>query len=102
LVWTADQCEAALEADVEKFECGLDTAMPWWREQEPLRQDCLLNIAFNIGVHGLMGFTTFLPLMKAGKYPHAALDLRGTAWFHQVGDRAERIAQQILTNVHQN
>lgn len=102
LVWTADQCEEALTDDIAKFECGLDTSLPWWRDQSPLRQDCLLNMAFNMGVAKLLMFTTFLGLMKLENYPHAALDLRGTPWFHQVGDRAERIVTQILTDVHQD
>lgn len=101
LIWTPDQCEAALEADVKAVEDGLDTGMTWWRDQEPLRQDALVNMAFNLGVHGLLTFTTFLGLMQIENYPHAALDLRGTPWYHQVGDRAKRIAEQILTNIHQ-
>lgn len=101
LIWTFDQCEAALLADISITERGLDTAIPWWRDQSPLREDCFVNLAFNLGVHGLLGFSTFLALMKEGNYPHAALDLQGTLWFHQTGDRAERIRKQILLDQHQ-
>lgn len=101
LVWTHEQCDVALAEDVKSVTQALDTSMPWWTEQSPLRQDCLVNMGFNMGVHGLLEFTTFLGLMKLQNYPHAALDLQGTLWYRQTGDRAKRIHDQILKDQHQ-
>ena len=101
LIWTSAQCQAALAADIAAAKNGLYTSIPWYLDLEDVRQDCLVNMAFNLGVHGLLNFTTFLSLMKAGKYAEAALDLRGTPWFKEVGDRAKRIVAQITTGQHQ-
>jgi lysozyme len=103
LVWTKAEALDQLQRDIEFFESGLDEdwTKSWWRQMSDLRQDCLVNIAFNIGLHGLMEFTTFLTLLSKQHYPQAALDLRGTLWFHQVGDRAVRVANQLASNIHQ-
>jgi lysozyme len=101
LIWTVAQCNVALLSDIQSVCTGLDTAIPWWRSLDDLRQDCLVNIAFNLGVHGLLEFNTFLAYMRAKLFNHAALDLMGTLWYRQVGDRAKRIHDQILTGVHQ-
>lgn len=101
LVWTMAQALAALSADVRAACNGLSTALPWWTTLDDVRQDCLANMAFNMGVHGLLEFRTFLAFMQAGKFGPAALDLTPTPWAHETGDRAKRIILQIRTGVHQ-
>jgi lysozyme len=101
LVWNVTEAIQALRYDIASTEMGLTTALPWFTCLVPLRQDCLINMAFNLGVHGLLGFTTFLEFVKRGHYPEASLDLRGTTWYHEVGDRAKRIGRQLISNEHQ-
>lgn len=64
---------------------------PWLREAPENIQRALADMAFNLGVHGLDGFKTFLGLIKAGKYQEAYEDLKGTLWAKQVKSRAVRI-----------
>jgi lysozyme len=97
LVWTQSQADTALGADVAATSRGLDTAMPWWRDLEDLRQDCLANQAFNLGVHGLLAFGAYLGLVRARAFAAAASDEVHTLWARQVGDRARRIAEQMRT-----
>ena len=100
LVWTPAQCEAALHADVGAVTTGLTTALPWWTSLDDPRQDVLADMAFNLGVHGLLGFHTFLGFVETGKYAAASLDLRGTAWYGEVGHRAQRLEQQMKLGLH--
>ena len=101
-IFSSAQIDAAFNQDVATAEGGISHALPWFKDLSSLRQDCLVNMAFNLGVHGLLEFDTFLGFMQRKKYAQATLDLRGTPWFHQVGDRANRICQQIISNTHQN
>lgn len=101
LVWTQAESEAALEADVAATEQGLTTALPWWRTLDDVRQDGVVNQAFNMGVHRLLGFGTYLGLLKARDFAAAADDEIHTLWARQVGARATRIAAEIRTGVHQ-
>jgi lysozyme len=70
-------------------------ALPWVQTLSEGRQRALLNMAFNIGVHGEEQFITFLSLMKSGDYAAAADDLAQTLWAKQVGVRAARITALI-------
>lgn len=100
LLWSLAQAEAALEADVRATETGLDTSMSWWRGLDDIRQDCLVNQAFNMGVHGLLGFATYLKLVQWHNYAAAADDELHTLWAEQVGARAHRLAEQMRTGIH--
>jgi lysozyme len=101
LVWTDAQACDALALDIAAAARGLDATQPWWRGLDDLRQDCLVNMAFNLGVHGLGAFASFLAYMRGGDFARAALDLTGTPWCRQVGARAQRIVAQIRTGMHQ-
>lgn len=101
VVWTLDQANQALARDIAHAEAGLDAQLAWWRQLDDVRQDCLVNMTFNMGIGGVVKFNTFLGLLKAGKYLEAAADLAGTAWHRQIGQRAVRVERQIQTGVHQ-
>ena len=80
---------------VDKSDAALFATAPWIADQPEPVQRALANMAFNEGVHGLMGFTTFLSLIQQDQYDAAADDLAGTAWFRQVKDRGPRIQALI-------
>jgi lysozyme len=100
-VWTLEQAQAQLATDVAGAEADLDAQLSWWRSLSDLRQDCLANQCFNMGIGSLLTFTTYLGLVKAGNYAAAAQDELHTKWAVQVGARAARLAEQMRTGVHQ-
>lgn len=101
LVWTVDQAEAALRADVAKAERLLDAYAPWWRGLAPARQDVLLNMTFNLGwgdgQHGLSSFKRTLSKIRRGDYAGAAANMLASLWARQVGARADRLAEMMRT-----
>lgn len=101
LVWTQTWAEEALESDAAKVCAALDKELPWWRNLDDVRQNVLANMGFNLGVAKLLTFGTFLGFVKSGQYAHAALDMLGTAWARQVGQRARRLSLQLRTGVQQ-
>jgi len=96
-VWTQEQCEAALIADVEEVQRQLDAKLPWWRTLDPVRQDAVCNMAFNLGVAKLLTFSNTLAALKARDYRRAAASVMASRWAVQVGARSTRIAQMIVT-----
>lgn len=99
LVWTDEQCETALRADVAEVCAQLDRHIPWWRNLSDIRQDVLANMAFNMGWGGLAGFARTLGFIEAGAYARAAANMRLSLWARQVGERALRLADQMETGV---
>ena len=98
LVWTQAQADAQLLLDVAKAEQGIGHRLPWFAQLAPVRQDVLTNIAFNVGVGGLMKWPVTLGHFEAGKFACAANDLLTEGpWDAQVGDRAKRLSRAVLT-----
>lgn len=94
---TSEQCAQLLDEDIAKKEAELDKQMPWWRSLDEVRQRVILNMAFNLGVAGLMGFKNTLKKMRAGDYAGAATGMRASLWAKQVKGRADRLAKMMET-----
>lgn len=89
---TTEEADYLLRNDVFRVEHELDAQLPWWRNLDPVRQRVLLNMGFNLGVAGLLGFKTTLALVQRGMYLDAAQMMLQSKWAKQVGPRAERLA----------
>jgi lysozyme len=91
------EAEAAvlLENDIAEHVALLDARLPWWRKLDEVRQNALANMAFNLGIEGLLGFTNSLALLERGEYEKAAANLAMSKWAKQVGPRADRIIAVI-------
>ncbi|MHB8286728.1 MAG: glycoside hydrolase family protein [Caulobacteraceae bacterium] len=99
VVWTMAQAEAGLLKHVQQTEAGLQRALPWFahlQANDPARADVLVNMAYNMGVAGLLQFDRFLAAMRAGQYAAAAAAMRLSKWFDEVPERARRLAAIIL------
>jgi len=105
LSWTPAQAETALIADLAAACELLDRRAPWWRALDDARQDVLANLVFNMGwlnpagTHGLGTFQHALAAIRAGRWQEAHDALLDSAWAHQVGARARRLADQLLGGV---
>ena len=99
-VWTEAQAEAQLEADVAHTEASLDIHLPWWRSLDDIRQDVIANMAFNMGVTGLCQFHNTLGAVQRHDWQAAHDGMLASLWARQVGARATRLAEQMLTGVH--
>lgn len=100
-VWTQAQADAMLRADVAHTEAALDAQLPWWRTLDDIRQDVVCEMAFNMGVTTLCQFHNTLAAIKAGQWAQAAAGMLASHWAKQVHHRADRLAEQMLTGVHQ-
>lgn len=73
----------------------LDTAIPWIVNLGNARESVLINMAYNMGLVGLLKFTKTLALIKAGDYLKAADEMLKSKWAAQVGHRAVELAEQM-------
>lgn len=96
-----DEAEYLLANDVAKVKIELGQALPWTSGLDQARLGALQNMAFNMGVKGLLKFKNTLSLIKAGQYDAAAHEMMLSLWARQVGARATRLAQQIYTGLWQ-
>lgn len=78
----------------------LDTAIPWIVNLGDARESVLINMAYNIGLVGLMKFTKTLALIKSGDYPKAADEMLKSKWAAQVGHRAVELSKQMRSGTY--
>jgi lysozyme len=78
---------------------ALASALPWMVTLSEPRQRALSNMAYNLGVSGLLKFTQFLAFMQAEQFNLAADDLEQTPWYKEVGARGVRIVATIRTGI---
>jgi lysozyme len=94
---TTEESDSVLDWRVFHRYGELLIALPWVKQLDDARQGVLLNMAYNLGVHGLLEFAVTLQNVKAGDYEAAADAMLKSAWADQVGARAQRLALQMRT-----
>ena len=96
---TDAQIDQLLNHDLTVTFAGLDLHLAWWRSLDEVRQRCIANMCFNMGIHTLLEFKNSLRFLQVGEYQHAASNFRQSKWFQQVGNRAVRICDAIETGI---
>jgi len=94
---THERALKILKADCISIASQLDKHISWWRTLTPPRQAVLLNMAFNMGIQGLLGFERTLKAIKVGDYEDASGRMLNSLWAKQVSKRAKELSRQMLT-----
>ena len=91
------EIEFMLRNDIEDRITALGKVLPWFLDLDEVRQGVLVNMAFQLGIKGLMGFSTTLQMVAQGRYEDAAVQMLKSKWAAQTPERAKRLAQQMKT-----
>lgn len=91
------EIDFVLANDIEEKLQQLVVALPWVEHLDPVRQAALVNMAFQLGVQGLLGFTQTLAAVRDGHYDHAANLMLDSKWAKQTPQRARRVSRQMAT-----
>ena len=83
-----------LDYEISKTTSELEKRLPFFSELSQVRKDTLINMAFNLGVNGLLNFKITIQLMAGGKHADASREMLNSRWARQVGQRANRLSQQ--------
>jgi lysozyme len=85
------------EDDLKDHAADLFKSLPWAKDLDEARQGALIDMAFNLGINGLLGFKNTLAAMQAGNWEAAALGLEQSKWYGQVKTRGPRIVAMFRT-----
>jgi lysozyme len=94
---TREESAMLLDNDIRLLEIELFRALPWASALDDVRQRVLLDMAFNLGLPGLLQFKRTLEAIRTGQYQQAATMMLDSLWARQVGQRAERLARMMAT-----
>jgi len=84
-----------LENDVQRVIGALDYRIPWWKELPVVKQEALVNMAFQLGVAGLLNFKRMLDALEKKDYTEASAQALDSKWAKQTPQRAQRIATKL-------
>lgn len=93
---TDAEVDHILATDLVDVFAGLYEHLPWWEDLTQARQRVLVNMAFNMGIAGLMTFKNTLAAIQNAHYQIAADGMLKSKWAGQVGQRANRLAKMMV------
>ncbi|MGB4219576.1 MAG: glycoside hydrolase family protein [Bacillota bacterium] len=80
---------AEVTAQLERFD--------WFRALGPVRRKVLIDMCFNLGMAGLLGFQKMIEALKRADYERAADEMIYSRWYRQVGERGRRLERMMRT-----
>lgn len=92
-----DEIDYLLKNDIKRKTDGLNDALPWFHLLDEARQAVLIQMAFQMGVKGLLAFSTTLSHVRVGRYAEAAVAMLESLWARQTPERAARMSKQMET-----
>lgn len=95
LTWSDAKVWDTLDADIAKKTNEVVYALPWFGQLNEPRQAVLLQMAFQMGTHGLLQFAKTLAAIHDGKWDEASNAMLLSKWAQQTPNRADRLARQM-------
>lgn len=65
----------------------------WFRSLDYKRKTIMLDMAYNLGVPGLLKFRNMIYCLKRGWYKSASKHMNKSKWYHQTGTRAKELVK---------
>ena len=81
--------EKILNLKVARLRKRVPECLPWLADKPQSVQDTLIEMAYQLGIAGLMGFRHTLGCIEAGDYAQAAKNLRESLLYKQTPRRVE-------------
>jgi lysozyme len=91
-----DEIDYLLSNDIKRCQAEL-LAFSWFVDLDPVRQDAMTNLLFNLGMTRLLGFKNALSAMERSEFVTAADEFMDSRWAKQVGNRADEVCEMIRT-----
>ena len=91
---TESEAYIMLINDIMNCEKQLQARIPdIYNQLDEVRKSVLVNMCFNLGINGLLGFKNTLAFIKVGDWERAANNMLVSRWAKQVGRRAIELSE---------
>lgn len=98
---TTSEAETLLNMSMASHWMALTSALPWVLTLDAWRQAVLLDMAFNLGIKGLLTFKKTLGYAENKRFGNASEGMLNSKWATQVKRRA-RVLSDIMLNGKMN
>lgn len=93
---TDSQCAMLLTTDASNARREVLDNMPWADTLSQTRMDVLIELAFWIGIAGLLKFKHMISDLRCGNYEDACQDLMQSKLYDEIPKRTGELAQLLL------
>jgi lysozyme len=94
---TLDTAYYILDKDIQEKIADLDNHLPWWKDLDDVRQRIMIELCFNLGINGLLGFHNTLDCIRGGHWEEAGAHLLDSRAAKQTGHRYNELAQMLIS-----
>ena len=94
---TEDEAFLLLQHRLNLLDEQLAYTLPFYTRLSAVRQDVLCDMAYNLGLAGLLKFRKMLAAVERSAWDMAAYEMLNSRWATQVGKRAEELAFLMRT-----
>ena len=67
----------------------------WYINSDAVRRKVLIDMAFNLGITGLLKFLRMIAALERKDYAVAAKEMENSRWYRQVGERGRRLVEMM-------
>jgi len=96
---TKNEVMLLLKNDITYFDFELKNRFPWFTELSRNRQNILIDMAFNLGIAGLLKFKKTLKYIEMCDYVSASQEMLKSKWAKQVGFRALELSEMLELDI---
>lgn len=86
------EAEYLLDNDIEARITALSQRIEWFQRLPPRKKLALANMAYQLGVNGVLGFRRMLAALKRGDWSAAQREALDSRWAKQTPSRAREVA----------
>jgi len=97
-----DEVDYLLGNDLKRCIEELKTAFDWYEKLDPVRQDVMISLCFNLGLTRLLKFEKALAGMENSDWETASTEFMDSRWSTQVGERAVELTDMLRTGKYQD
>ena len=96
-----DESMYLLHSDVNRWSAALRATYAWFPELSAPRQDAIIDMVHNLGLHGFAQFRQMIGHLERKEWSDAAKQGLDSHWATQVGARANELMAMIETGQYQ-
>jgi lysozyme len=104
-VLTDEQIEEIFTKDLDEAISNASFHIPVFNFLSEVRQCVIVDMVFNMGIHGVLKFRNFLSALTTNNWDRARTEMFNSLWAFQVGDgpgkredRVDRLSYMLVTN----
>ena len=90
-----ERVDSVFAVDIKIAEDECKVLYKFWEELPEEVQEILVNMMFNLGRPRLTKFKKMNAALEMGDWKTAAVEGRDSRWYHQVGNRSERLMTRM-------